>query len=313
MTTPAMPTPATGAPAPTAPTAAPTTTAPAPGRLPNGERRRQVAEVLAAHAGTELTPRDIAAALGGKSSGAIGNALAALTGGGYAEQTSTKPVRYRSTPTTADAAAAPVAVPSGAPRRPRAPRPTPPAAAPTPPAPTAAPTVTGPVTRPNGQLYHPRKLSGLPDVTALRKLRNAGVAALMYGPPGTGKIPSSRATINPDPPRVRQPPHTGPLHANRASPASRPRIDCPFKQTVDRRVYRGAGIHRQQATAQVTVERPARRQVARGPSEHHRLQRRQVQPQHVPRPGDARHVDHALSVSILGMRGPPVAVRPGVG
>ncbi|RSM32839.1 AAA family ATPase, partial [Amycolatopsis balhimycina DSM 5908] len=47
--------------------------------------------------------------------------------------------------------------------------------------------LTGPVTRPNGQLYHPRKLSGLPDVTALRKLRDAGVAALMYGPPGTGK------------------------------------------------------------------------------------------------------------------------------
>jgi MoxR-like ATPase len=47
--------------------------------------------------------------------------------------------------------------------------------------------VSGPVARPNGQLYHPRKLSGLPDVTALRKLRDAGVAALMYGPPGTGK------------------------------------------------------------------------------------------------------------------------------
>jgi MoxR-like ATPase len=47
--------------------------------------------------------------------------------------------------------------------------------------------VTGPVTRPNGQVYHPRTLSGVPDVTALRKLRDAGVAALMYGPPGTGK------------------------------------------------------------------------------------------------------------------------------
>ncbi len=182
MTTPATPT--------TAPAASGTTTpAPAGGRLPNGELRRQVAEVLAARAGTELTPRNIAAVLGGKSSGAIGNALAALTAGGYAEQTSTKPVRYRSTPTTTTAAAAPVAIPSGAPRRPRAPRPTPPATTttPPPPAPTTAPTVTGPVTRPNGQLYHPRKLSGVPDVTALQKLRDAGVAALMYGPPGTGK------------------------------------------------------------------------------------------------------------------------------
>jgi nitric oxide reductase NorQ protein len=178
MTTPATPT-------TTAPAAPGTTTAPAGGRLPNGELRRQVAEVLAARAGTELTPRDISAALAGRSSGAIGNALTALAAGGYAEQTSTKPVRYRSTPTTADAAAAPVAVPSGTPRRPRA---TPPATTTTPPpAPTTAPTVTGPVTRPNGQLYHPRTLSGVPDVTALCKLRDAGVAALMYGPPGTGK------------------------------------------------------------------------------------------------------------------------------
>ncbi|MER6901686.1 AAA family ATPase, partial [Amycolatopsis sp. NPDC000740] len=56
-----------------------------------------------------------------------------------------------------------------------------------PPAPAPAPMVTGPVRRPNGQMYHPRKLSGLSDVTALRRLREAGVSALMYGPPGTGK------------------------------------------------------------------------------------------------------------------------------
>jgi MoxR-like ATPase len=35
--------------------------------------------------------------------------------------------------------------------------------------------------------YHPRLLSGMPDVTALRKLCDAGVPALLYGPPGTGK------------------------------------------------------------------------------------------------------------------------------
>lgn len=180
MTTPATPT-------TTAPAAPGTTIAPTGGRLPNGELRRQIAEVLAARAGTELTPRNIAAVLGGKSSGAIGNALAALTAGGYAEQTSTKPVRYRSTPTTPDAAAAPVTVPPGSTPR-RRPRTTPPATTtPTPPAPATVPTVTGPVTRPNGQLYHPRTLSGFPDVTALAKLRDAGVAALMYGPPGTGK------------------------------------------------------------------------------------------------------------------------------
>jgi MoxR-like ATPase len=36
-------------------------------------------------------------------------------------------------------------------------------------------------------MYHPRLVSGMPDVTALRKLRVAGVPALLYGPPGTGK------------------------------------------------------------------------------------------------------------------------------
>ncbi|MEU4806973.1 AAA family ATPase [Actinosynnema sp. NPDC023587] len=41
--------------------------------------------------------------------------------------------------------------------------------------------------RPNGMDYHPRLLSGMPDVTALRRLRDAGVSALLYGPPGTGK------------------------------------------------------------------------------------------------------------------------------
>jgi MoxR-like ATPase len=64
------------------------------------------------------------------------------------------------------------------------------AAAKTPPAlPETGPDepVTGPVTRPNGTSYHPRQLSGMPDVTALRNLRRAGVPALMYGPPGTGK------------------------------------------------------------------------------------------------------------------------------
>jgi MoxR-like ATPase len=47
--------------------------------------------------------------------------------------------------------------------------------------------VSGPVLRPNGQAYHPRLLADLPDVTALRRLRDAGVPALLYGPPGTGK------------------------------------------------------------------------------------------------------------------------------
>lgn len=45
----------------------------------------------------------------------------------------------------------------------------------------------GPVRRPNGQTYHPRTLADLPDVAALRRLRDASIPALLYGPPGTGK------------------------------------------------------------------------------------------------------------------------------
>ncbi|WP_129665745.1 AAA family ATPase [Phytoactinopolyspora endophytica] len=157
-------------------------------RLRNGELRRQVAEALLDRAGSALTPREIAAALGGRSSGAVGNALAALAERGCAEQVCAKPVRYRSTSTTRDATAA-VPGASGAHRT-------------TTPGHTRAPSTStttrsaaaggsaraaGPVARPDGQVYHPRKLAGLPDVAALRKLRDANVPALLYGPPGTGK------------------------------------------------------------------------------------------------------------------------------
>jgi nitric oxide reductase NorQ protein len=166
-------------------------------RLRNGELRAMVARVLADAAGTDMTPRAIAHTLN-RSSGAVGNALKVLTDRGEAEIAATTPLAYRATAATASAAA-PTATPapSGTPR-PRRPKPTPtPTATPNPSAATpaiapsgasasAAP-VTGPVIRPNGMAYHPRQLSGMADVTALRKLREAGVAALMYGPPGTGK------------------------------------------------------------------------------------------------------------------------------
>lgn len=41
--------------------------------------------------------------------------------------------------------------------------------------------------RPNGQVYHPRTLAGLPDVEVLARMRANGVPVLLYGPPGTGK------------------------------------------------------------------------------------------------------------------------------
>lgn len=177
MTTPPTPSPT--------PSGATPGSGPAGGRLRNGELRRQVAAALAAQRGREMSPRGIAAALG-RSSGAVANALAALADRGEAEQASTKPVRYRATAATTTAAASAVSVRSTTPRRARTPRSTDPTAA-SGVTGTASSVVSGPVARPNGQLYHPRLLSGVPDVAALRKLRDAGVAALLYGPPGTGK------------------------------------------------------------------------------------------------------------------------------
>jgi nitric oxide reductase NorQ protein len=169
--------------APAAPAAAPT------GRLGNGQLRRQVAQYLADNPGPH-TPGELHNALG-KSAGAIGNALDTLVGRGEADLASSKPRRYQANSATAAAA---TAIPARAPRpaapRPAAPAPTPapapasPAARAPSPAPAGKP---GPVTRPGGQVYQPRSLADMPDVEALRKLRAAGVPALLYGPPGTGK------------------------------------------------------------------------------------------------------------------------------
>ncbi|NUT51421.1 MAG: AAA domain-containing protein [Saccharothrix sp.] len=185
MTTPTPPT------AP-APTTTPTTPAGAPKRLGNGELRAMVAKVLADNAGTDLTPRTIAHTLN-RSSGAVGNACKVLADRGEAEVASTSPLAYRATATTTSAAA-PTITPAP-PRTPRPKTPTPPTTAPTGSAPSrtggtptrSARVVTGPVKRPNGMDYHPRMLAGMPDVTALQRFRDAGVAALLYGPPGTGK------------------------------------------------------------------------------------------------------------------------------
>lgn len=200
----------------TAPATPPSTAGPAAGstaRLRNGELRAMVARILADRAAASLTPRAIAAELNGRSSGAVGNALKTLASRGEAEVASTMPLAYRATTTTAAAAAPSIAPavprPSGTShrkktsasastgaRRPRTPgRRKPPATTTPDPAPpsgagraaTGSTAVTGPVMRPNGTAYHPRLLSGIPDVTALRRLREAGVAALLYGPPGTGK------------------------------------------------------------------------------------------------------------------------------
>ena len=170
------------------------------GRLGNGQLRRQVAEYLTDHPGPCKTG-DIARALA-RSAGAVGNALTTLADRGEADLVPGKPIRYEANSATAAAAAA---------ITPKAPLPPKPAPAPTPAAPAAAapspapkpaftpkPAAASPVTRPNGQVYQPRSLADMPDVEALRKLRDAGVPALLYGPPGTGKTSLIEAAFGDD-------------------------------------------------------------------------------------------------------------------
>jgi len=185
----------------TAPAPAPAPGAPAAARrLGNGQLRRQVAEYLTDHPGT-CKAGEIARALD-RSAGAVGNALTTLAGRGEADLVPGKPVRYQANSATAAAAAAitpkaplpPRPAPAPAPAAPAAPAPSPGPAPATAPRPAAA----GPVTRPNGQVYQPRSLADMPDVEALRKLRDASVPALLYGPPGTGKTSLIEAAFGDD-------------------------------------------------------------------------------------------------------------------
>jgi nitric oxide reductase NorQ protein len=161
----------------TATATAPARTTPT-GRLGQGELRRQVAGCLAADPAAH-TPGAIARSLG-RSADAVGNALTTLAGRKEAERLAGRPVRYRATPATGGAASAAPAAPA----RPLKAAPPMPAAPAVPAAPAAAPAA---VTRPDGAVYRPRALANMPDVDALRRLRDAGIPALLYGPPGTGK------------------------------------------------------------------------------------------------------------------------------
>jgi nitric oxide reductase NorQ protein len=179
--------------APAAPAAAPK------GRLGNGQLRRQVAEYLTEHPGPCKTG-EIAKALD-RSAGAVGNALTTLADRGEADLVPGKPISYQANSATAAAASAIT------PKAPLAPKPAPapksaapdaPAAPAPAPSPAAKPAAAGPVTRPGGQVYQPRSLADMPDVEALRKLRDAGVPALLYGPPGTGKTSLIEAAFGDD-------------------------------------------------------------------------------------------------------------------
>jgi hypothetical protein len=71
-------------------------------RLRPGDLRGKVEDHLTRHAGMEFTPGEIARALGGRSAGAVANALATLASTGVARLSCERPKRY----TRADDAAA---------------------------------------------------------------------------------------------------------------------------------------------------------------------------------------------------------------
>ncbi|WP_310725875.1 AAA family ATPase [Streptomyces sp. N2A] len=140
-----------------------------------------MAQILAANAATEFSVTELAKMLG-HSGGAVGNACETLVCRDEAERVGEKPRRYRATAKTGSAALGAVPPQPGPPHTSPTPRQTTSQAPSTPPGGRPQP-----ITRPNGQCYHPRALAQLPDVEALRRLREAGVAVLLYGPPGTGK------------------------------------------------------------------------------------------------------------------------------
>ncbi|HEX8629908.1 MAG TPA: AAA family ATPase [Catenuloplanes sp.] len=160
--------------------AAPTTGDPGTGTGPDTEpaasdtRRsgylyRQVALYLAGKPDDVLKVGDITRAIGAPSSGAVFEALKRMAAAGYATHHSS-PHRFQVT--QAGIAAAGTLPPAGsrtgggsAPR----------------------PARRQPVTRPNGELYFPRRLAGATDVDVLRRLRDKRIPVLLYGPPGTGK------------------------------------------------------------------------------------------------------------------------------
>src|ERR1700677_2227680 len=107
------------------------------------------------------------------------------------------PGRPHPSEATSATAAAPAAIAPRAPLPPKAPAAPAPSATPKP-AFTPGPAAAGPVTRPNGQVYRPRALAGMPDVEVLRRLRADSVPALLEGPPGTGKTSLIEAAFGDD-------------------------------------------------------------------------------------------------------------------
>jgi hypothetical protein len=158
-------------------------------RLRAGQLREQVHAALVADPGRTWSVTELADALGGRSAGAVGQALEKLAATGQAFQVAAGPRRYRATGTSASSpgtadptsnragAGAGAADPTssggsgGNPHAGQTPSQTPPGALP----------------RPGGGWYLPRRLGGSTDVEVLQRLRKQNIPVLLYGPPGTGK------------------------------------------------------------------------------------------------------------------------------
>jgi hypothetical protein len=135
----------------------------------SGELYRLVALHLAAHPDELLKVGEVTAAINAPSTGAVFEALNRMAAAGHATH-HTGPHRFQVTQAGIDAAGA---LPPPAPR--------------TPGTPAVRSGQPGPVRRPNGELYFPRRLAGATDIDVLRRLRERRIPVLLYGPPGTGK------------------------------------------------------------------------------------------------------------------------------
>ncbi|MEV0133673.1 AAA family ATPase [Dactylosporangium sp. NPDC050688] len=146
-----------------------------PGTEPAGNRPgylyRKVALYLVEHPDEFHQPGAIKNALGVPSSGAVSEVLKKMTAAGHATHQRDPHHRYRITQAGIDAAGT---------MPPAAPRPATGGGG-------ARSGRRGPVTRPNGEQYFPRRLAGATDVDVLHRLRDKRIPVLLYGPPGTGK------------------------------------------------------------------------------------------------------------------------------
>lgn len=140
-------------------------------KLRAGQLREQVHATLAADPARSWSVTELADTLGGRSAGAVGQALEKLVAAAHAVQVATGPRRYRAT-TTATNPTSPTGGGGGGAKTA---------------GPAAAGMPPGAVSRPGGGWYLPRPLGHASDVQVLARLRSSNIPVLLYGPPGTGK------------------------------------------------------------------------------------------------------------------------------